>query len=151
MDWTGCVVCGLAASHDWLYCVWIDYTANGWPYCSWTGCTVCELAVSHVDWLYCMWISCIACGLTVLCVAGLNCMWMGCTACESAGGRNTTASVSSDCIMSARREQRREQYRHVREHVREDGIRHTCGWSVPSRFKQVPPRDTSMPPPVDPP
>uniref|UniRef100_A0A3B3QHP2 Mitogen-activated protein kinase 8 interacting protein 3 n=1 Tax=Paramormyrops kingsleyae TaxID=1676925 RepID=A0A3B3QHP2_9TELE len=49
--------------------------------------------------------------------------------------------TEDDCIMSARREQRREQYRHVREHVREDGIRHTCGWSVPSRFKQVSPND----------
>nr|XP_023654277.1 C-Jun-amino-terminal kinase-interacting protein 3-like isoform X2 [Paramormyrops kingsleyae] len=47
--------------------------------------------------------------------------------------------TEDDCIMSARREQRREQYRHVREHVREDGIRHTCGWSVPSRFKQTGP------------
>lgn len=38
----------------------------------------------------------------------------------------------------ARREQRREQYRQVREHMRrDDGIMQACGWSVPSRFKQV--------------
>uniref|UniRef100_A0A672GAU6 C-Jun-amino-terminal kinase-interacting protein 3 n=1 Tax=Salarias fasciatus TaxID=181472 RepID=A0A672GAU6_SALFA len=34
--------------------------------------------------------------------------------------------------------QRREQYRQVREHMRrDDGIMQACGWSVPSRFKQV--------------
>lgn len=52
---------------------------------------------------------------------------------------NGVASLLSDSAMLARREQRREQYRQVREHVRrDDGIMQTCGWSVPSRFKQVP-------------
>ncbi|XP_029109712.1 C-Jun-amino-terminal kinase-interacting protein 3-like isoform X3 [Scleropages formosus] len=40
--------------------------------------------------------------------------------------------------LSTHREQRREQYRQVREHMlREDGVRQACGWSVPSRFKQI--------------
>uniref|UniRef100_A0A3P9BR09 C-Jun-amino-terminal kinase-interacting protein 3 n=1 Tax=Maylandia zebra TaxID=106582 RepID=A0A3P9BR09_9CICH len=51
---------------------------------------------------------------------------------------NGVASLLSDSAMLARREQRREQYRQVREHVRrDDGIMQTCGWSVPSRFKQT--------------
>lgn len=51
---------------------------------------------------------------------------------------NGVASLLSDSVMLARREQRREQYRQVREHVRrDDGIMQTCGWSVPSRFKQT--------------
>ncbi|XP_067269711.1 C-Jun-amino-terminal kinase-interacting protein 3 isoform X15 [Pseudorasbora parva] len=42
-----------------------------------------------------------------------------------------------DSALCTRREQRREQYRQVREHMRrKDGPMQTCGWSVPSRFKQ---------------
>lgn len=51
---------------------------------------------------------------------------------------NGVASLLSDSAVLARREQRREQYRQVREHMRrDDGIMQACGWSVPSRFKQV--------------
>lgn len=51
---------------------------------------------------------------------------------------NGVASLLSDSALLARREQRREQYRQVREHMRrDDGIMQACGWSVPSRFKQV--------------
>ncbi|XP_053706923.1 C-Jun-amino-terminal kinase-interacting protein 3 isoform X2 [Synchiropus splendidus] len=51
---------------------------------------------------------------------------------------NGVASLLSDSVMLARREQRREQYRQVREHMRrDDGIMHACGWSVPSRLKQT--------------
>ncbi|XP_040918127.1 C-Jun-amino-terminal kinase-interacting protein 3 isoform X6 [Toxotes jaculatrix] len=51
---------------------------------------------------------------------------------------NGVASLLSDSAMLARREQRREQYRQVREHMRrDDGIMQTCGWSVPSRFRQT--------------
>lgn len=51
---------------------------------------------------------------------------------------NGVASLLSDSAVMARREQRREQYRQVREHMRrDDGIMQACGWSVPSRFKQV--------------
>lgn len=51
---------------------------------------------------------------------------------------NGVASLLSDSAMLARREQRREQYRQVREHMRrDDGIMQACGWSVPSRLKQV--------------
>uniref|UniRef100_A0A671Q2X0 C-Jun-amino-terminal kinase-interacting protein 3 n=1 Tax=Sinocyclocheilus anshuiensis TaxID=1608454 RepID=A0A671Q2X0_9TELE len=43
-----------------------------------------------------------------------------------------------DSALCTRREQRREQYRQVREHMRrKDGPMQTCGWSVPSRLKQV--------------
>ncbi|XP_077068472.1 C-Jun-amino-terminal kinase-interacting protein 3 isoform X17 [Siphateles boraxobius] len=43
-----------------------------------------------------------------------------------------------DSALCTRREQRREQYRQVREHMRrKDGPMQTCGWSVPSRFKQA--------------
>uniref|UniRef100_A0A8D3C9Y1 C-Jun-amino-terminal kinase-interacting protein 3 n=1 Tax=Scophthalmus maximus TaxID=52904 RepID=A0A8D3C9Y1_SCOMX len=51
---------------------------------------------------------------------------------------NGVASLLSDSALLARREQRREQYRQVREHMRrDDGIMQACGWSVPSRFKQI--------------
>lgn len=51
---------------------------------------------------------------------------------------NGVASLLSDSALLARREQRREQYRQVREHMRrDDGIMQACGWSVPSRIKQV--------------
>lgn len=51
---------------------------------------------------------------------------------------NGVASLLSDSALLARREQRREQYRQVREHMRrDDGIMQACGWSVPSRLKQV--------------
>ncbi|KAK7167501.1 hypothetical protein R3I94_001787 [Phoxinus phoxinus] len=50
---------------------------------------------------------------------------------------NGVASLLSDSALCTRREQRREQYRQVREHMRrKDGPMQTCGWSVPSRFKQ---------------
>uniref|UniRef100_A0AAQ5Z2M8 C-Jun-amino-terminal kinase-interacting protein 3 n=1 Tax=Amphiprion ocellaris TaxID=80972 RepID=A0AAQ5Z2M8_AMPOC len=60
---------------------------------------------------------------------------------------NGVASLLSDSALLARREQRREQYRQVREHMRrDDGIMQACGWSVPSRFKQVenPQKDNRM-------
>uniref|UniRef100_A0A672RSB4 C-Jun-amino-terminal kinase-interacting protein 3 n=1 Tax=Sinocyclocheilus grahami TaxID=75366 RepID=A0A672RSB4_SINGR len=51
---------------------------------------------------------------------------------------NGVASLLSDSALCTRREQRREQYRQVREHMRrKDGPMQTCGWSVPSRLKQV--------------
>ncbi|XP_056095748.1 C-Jun-amino-terminal kinase-interacting protein 3 isoform X16 [Rhinichthys klamathensis goyatoka] len=51
---------------------------------------------------------------------------------------NGVASLLSDSALCTRREQRREQYRQVREHMRrKDGPMQTCGWSVPSRFKQA--------------
>ncbi len=51
---------------------------------------------------------------------------------------NGIASLLSDSALCTRREQRREQYRQVREHMRrKDGPMQTCGWSVPSRLKQV--------------
>uniref|UniRef100_A0A3Q4G591 Mitogen-activated protein kinase 8 interacting protein 3 n=1 Tax=Neolamprologus brichardi TaxID=32507 RepID=A0A3Q4G591_NEOBR len=62
------------------------------------------------------------------------------TMCQiSTSNRTLEFFPEDDSAMLARREQRREQYRQVREHVRrDDGIMQTCGWSVPSRFKQVP-------------
>uniref|UniRef100_A0A672PMP2 C-Jun-amino-terminal kinase-interacting protein 3 n=1 Tax=Sinocyclocheilus grahami TaxID=75366 RepID=A0A672PMP2_SINGR len=50
-----------------------------------------------------------------------------------------------DSTLCTRREQRREQYRQVREHMRrKDGPMQTCGWSVPSRLKQVSKEDNRM-------
>uniref|UniRef100_A0A8C1QA25 C-Jun-amino-terminal kinase-interacting protein 3 n=1 Tax=Cyprinus carpio TaxID=7962 RepID=A0A8C1QA25_CYPCA len=55
---------------------------------------------------------------------------------------NGVASLLSDSALCTRREQRREQYRQVREHMRrKDGPMQTCGWSVPSRLKQVSPKE----------
>ncbi|CAI5674895.1 unnamed protein product [Oreochromis niloticus] len=61
------------------------------------------------------------------------------TMCQiSTSNRTLEFFPEDDSAMLARREQRREQYRQVREHVRrDDGIMQTCGWSVPSRFKQT--------------
>ncbi|XP_072298662.1 C-Jun-amino-terminal kinase-interacting protein 3 isoform X5 [Eucyclogobius newberryi] len=57
---------------------------------------------------------------------------------------NGVASLLSDSALMTRREQRREQYRQVREHMRrDDGIMQACGWSVPSRFKQVQEKTTN--------
>ncbi|XP_062874593.1 C-Jun-amino-terminal kinase-interacting protein 3 isoform X3 [Trichomycterus rosablanca] len=51
---------------------------------------------------------------------------------------NGVASLLSEPVLSARREQRREQYRQVREHMRrDDGLMQACGWSVPSRLKKT--------------
>uniref|UniRef100_A0A672PPU0 C-Jun-amino-terminal kinase-interacting protein 3 n=1 Tax=Sinocyclocheilus grahami TaxID=75366 RepID=A0A672PPU0_SINGR len=58
---------------------------------------------------------------------------------------NGVASLLSDSTLCTRREQRREQYRQVREHMRrKDGPMQTCGWSVPSRLKQVSKEDNRM-------
>uniref|UniRef100_A0AAQ5Y319 Mitogen-activated protein kinase 8 interacting protein 3 n=1 Tax=Amphiprion ocellaris TaxID=80972 RepID=A0AAQ5Y319_AMPOC len=61
------------------------------------------------------------------------------TMCQiSTSNRTLEFFPEDDSALLARREQRREQYRQVREHMRrDDGIMQACGWSVPSRFKQV--------------
>ncbi|XP_040918131.1 C-Jun-amino-terminal kinase-interacting protein 3 isoform X9 [Toxotes jaculatrix] len=61
------------------------------------------------------------------------------TMCQiSTSNRTLEFFPEDDSAMLARREQRREQYRQVREHMRrDDGIMQTCGWSVPSRFRQT--------------
>uniref|UniRef100_A0A7N8X850 C-Jun-amino-terminal kinase-interacting protein 3 n=1 Tax=Mastacembelus armatus TaxID=205130 RepID=A0A7N8X850_9TELE len=73
------------------------------------------------------------------------------TMCQiSTSNRTLEFFPEDDSALLARREQRREQYRQVREHMRrDDGIMQACGWSVPSRFKQVHThtvRDLSGPP-----
>ncbi|XP_035470479.1 C-Jun-amino-terminal kinase-interacting protein 3 isoform X14 [Scophthalmus maximus] len=61
------------------------------------------------------------------------------TMCQiSTSNRTLEFFPEDDSALLARREQRREQYRQVREHMRrDDGIMQACGWSVPSRFKQI--------------
>ncbi|XP_039632118.1 C-Jun-amino-terminal kinase-interacting protein 3 isoform X3 [Polypterus senegalus] len=68
----------------------------------------------------------------------------------------STSNPFDECGLSARREQRRAQYRQVREHMRmDDELMQSCGWSLPSRFKQLSPnggqednRMKSLPVPV---
>ncbi|CAL8275115.1 unnamed protein product [Lota lota] len=61
------------------------------------------------------------------------------TMCQiSTSNRTLEFFPEDDSALSARREQRREQYRQVRDHMRrDDGIMQACGWSVPSRLKQL--------------
>ncbi|KAG9342934.1 hypothetical protein JZ751_015150 [Albula glossodonta] len=70
----------------------------------------------------------------------------GYTMCQiSTSNRTLEFFPEDDSALSARREQRREQYRQVREHMRrEDGLMQACGWSLPSRFKQVLPSPTPL-------
>uniref|UniRef100_A0A096MGL6 C-Jun-amino-terminal kinase-interacting protein 3 n=1 Tax=Poecilia formosa TaxID=48698 RepID=A0A096MGL6_POEFO len=64
------------------------------------------------------------------------------TMCQiSTSNRTLEFFPEDDSALMARREQRREQYRQVREHMRrDDGIMQACGWSVPSRLKQLSPQ-----------